>query len=126
MPEYAYQRSVQIHRKNVKTEETRQPFLAAYTSNLYEAMKRLNGTEFKVYLYLLSNKNGYSFDFSPQEVANKTGVCRDSARNAFDAMIHKSFIIPTLDGKYEFYEVANPALRLEREEQLWRKFQRFS
>lgn len=106
MATFANQRTVSIHR-SVIDKTSRKPFLMAHTDCIYEASRELDGTSFKVYIYLLSNKDGYTFDFSPTHAANILGISRDSAREAFDKLERKHFIVSRSYGHYDFYEYQN-------------------
>lgn len=102
---FANQRTVQVNRSTLNK---RNPFLLVNTDTIFEAARELDGTSFKVYLYLLSNKDGYIFDFSPQHIANVLGISRDSARLAFEKLERKNFLVSAEYGKYQFYEYQNP------------------
>ena len=55
-------------------------------------MKVLSGNAFKLYIYLLSNVNGYNFGFSPKDVAERYGCSIDTVRSAFTTLVDKGFL----------------------------------
>lgn len=105
---YENQNTIQIHR-NLPQKGTTKPFLTVDTSIIFDAMNALTGTEFKTYMYLLCNANGFYLDFSPQHIGKTTGISRDSARSAFKTMEDKGYIVERKKGSYDFYDIPRPA-----------------
>lgn len=70
---------------------------------LAEAARNLNGTELKLYLYLLSNDEGYNRDFSSQHFSSIYGCSRTATMRAFDGLIQKKYLVIE-DGIYCLYE----------------------
>ena len=70
---------------------------------LAEAARSLNGTELKLYLYLLSNDEGYMRDFSSQHFSSIYGCSRNATMRAFDGLIQKKYLVIE-DGIYCLYE----------------------
>ena len=105
MGQYPNQKRIIIHRENIeKGKGNTRPFLIAYQDNLIYAMKLLTPAEFKVYLCLLFNKEGYSLDFSPEHIHEITGVCKDTIRKALNRLEELGFLEYDGNSKYEFYE----------------------
>ena len=86
------------------SKKTNQPYLIAYQSNLEDAMKDLTASTFKVYIYLLCNKNNYSIEFSPEHISNVAGICKDSARRALNQLEQKGYLKQINEHKYIFRE----------------------
>lgn len=102
MAYYANQKTVVIQREAVDSKGGKQ-FLMVYSENLAEAARNLNGAALKLYLYFLSNTDGYHKDFSPQHFCNIYGCSRSSAARAFDELVEQNYIIQE-GSKYYFYE----------------------
>ena len=80
MAQYANQRTYIIHRINPINKGV--VYLSIAASALANASRILTPTSFKLYLYLATNKDGYSLDFSPKHFSELYGVSYDSARKA--------------------------------------------
>ena len=105
MATYPNQKHFTINRINPLTEKKQ--FLSITCENLALASRNLNGEiPFKFYLYLCSNQDGYSFDYSPQHFANVYGVSLDSARRAADKLIEAGYLVRDEKHKngFVFYE----------------------
>lgn len=108
MAMYPNQNTIQIHRNEVKDNYDKSNlYLKAYQSSLYQAMKTLSGATFKVYIYLLFNKNNYHLDFAPAHVAKEVGISTDSARDALRRLKENGYLHnrPGKNNFYDFYEV---------------------
>lgn len=101
---YANQRNFTVNRE-IPTKNTREAYLTIYCRNLIAAARDLNGNTFKLYCYIASNRNGYSFDFSPQDFINQYGVSINSARSSVQELITKGYLVETKHNFYQFYEV---------------------
>ena len=78
-------------------------FLVAYQDNISAAMKVLSHTAFKIYIYLLFQKDGYSVCYSPEYLHKAANMCKDTARKGINELIEKGYIDKTERG-YDFYE----------------------
>lgn len=78
-------------------------FLVAYQDNISAAMKTLSHTAFKIYIYLLFQKDGYSVCYSPEYLHKAANMCKDTARKGINELIEKGYIDKTERG-YDFYE----------------------
>ena len=101
---YANQRNFTVNRE-IPTKNTREAYLTIYCRNLIAAARDLNGNAFKLYCYIASNRNGYSFDFSPQDFINQYCVSINSARSSVQELITKGYLVETKHNFYQFYEV---------------------
>lgn len=107
MKSFPNQYSIVINREAVKNSSGKnRPYLIVYNDNLTTAMKKLSGTAFKVYIYLISNKDNYKLKYSPQAIANEIGIGKDSARKALKEFEAKRYIIPDREhpSSLQFYE----------------------
>ena len=100
---YANQRNFTINRE-IPTKNTHETYLTIYCRNLNAAMRDLSGVAFKLYCYLCSNKDKYSFDFSTQDFMNVSGAGSTSAREAVNTLISKGYLIETKHNCFDFYE----------------------
>lgn len=77
-------------------------------SALREAMPDLNGNEFKMWVYLGKNKDGYTFALSKVDCIRWCGFSESTYGNAFKGLVAKGYLIQRNDGSnhYDFYEVA--------------------
>lgn len=108
MAMYPNQNTIQIHRNEVKDNYDKSNlYLKAYQSSLFQAMKTLSGATFKVYIYLLFNKNNYYLDFAPAHIAQEIGISADSARDALRRLKENGYLFerPGKKNLYDFYEV---------------------
>ena len=99
-------RKVKIKKETVSQGKTR-PYLCIYEDNLQAAMKDLTNAEFKVYLMLMCNANGYEYGFSPAYIKNITGIHEDTIRKAFKTLYLKGYIkeLDMRKNMYEFNEI---------------------
>lgn len=98
------QKIIKINReKVVKGLSNGRLYLVAYQDNLLSAMKNLSHTAFKVYVYLLFQKDGYSVCYSPEYIHKAANMCKDTARKAIKELIEKGYIDENEKG-YDFYE----------------------
>lgn len=106
MAHYPNQKHFTINRINPLKEKKQ--YLSIVNENIAEASRRLSGEiPFKFYLYLCSNQDNYSFDYSPQHFANIYGVSLDSARRAPEKLIEAGYLVPSEKHKngFDFFEV---------------------
>ena len=78
-------------------------FLVAYQDNLLAAMKNLSHTAFKVYMWFLFQKDGYSVCYSPEYLHKAANMCKDTARKGMKELIEKGYVDQNERG-YDFYE----------------------
>ena len=74
---------------------------------LLKAMQELTPTNFEVWLYLASQKNNYTFAFSPAVVTEETGIKKSSLQEGIRVLIKEKYLIPRADNSniYDFYEL---------------------
>lgn len=87
------QKTITIQKTEVeKGNGKNKPYLIAYVDIIEAAARDLSNTAFKLYMYLLSNSNGYISAFSPKDVSERYGCSVDSARDAFKTLEAKGYI----------------------------------
>lgn len=98
------QKIIKINRERVdKVAGSGRNYLIAYQDNLLAASLSLSGSAFKVYVYLLFNRDQFSVAYSPEYIHKAVGICNESARRAFKELNEKGYIDKTERG-YDFYE----------------------
>ena len=101
---YANQKSITINRE-LPQKGSCKKFLTVYYDNITLASRTLSGeVAFKLYLYLLSNADKYTDEFSPQCCANEFGISVDRCRKAFHQLEEEGYIVQTDKNEYQFYE----------------------
>ena len=98
------QKVVKINREKVdKGTGSGRNYLIAYQDNISAASIALSHTGFKVYIYLLFNKDQFRIAFSPEHIHQVMGICNESARRAFKELLEKGYIEQN-DKSFSFYE----------------------
>ena len=107
MKPIANQKIVSINKETVEkgSGKKRQYFLA-YVDTIEKAAKELKGNAFKVYVYLITNQNDFTFGLSPQDISNSYGMSIDTAREGINSLIDKGFLVLNEGTKneYTFYD----------------------
>ena len=100
------QRIIRINRNIPKqTEDNTKPYMIAWSENIENASRNLStGGAFKVYMYLLSNKDNYTFGCSPQDISNKYGISLKTAKDGINQLIEQGYLVAINKNTYEFYE----------------------
>lgn len=78
------------------------------------AMQNLKNSSFKLWAYLASNQNGYSFLLSAAE-CSAWGIKSDAYHNAVKDLISKSFLVKSdeYSTQYSFYEIPKEVLQTQ-------------
>ena len=73
---------------------------------MISAMLDLKPNTFKIWLYLLSNRQSFEVIYSPALISKQIGVSINTCRNAFTELNEKGYIIENKYNKnyFEFYE----------------------
>ena len=103
MATYANQKTITINREEVNLRGDKQ-YLTVYSENVAAASRVLSNTSFKLYIYLLSNQDGYKKDFSSQHFSTLYGVSYSSVSRAIAELEKEGFLVKGDNNKYEFYE----------------------
>lgn len=97
------QKQIIINKLPYNTENT---YSINYHVALQNAMCNLNNSSYKMWSYLASNQNGYTFYLSKVDCA-KWGIKTDAYHSAVKDLIKKGYLIKVQNKKnlYKFYEV---------------------
>lgn len=73
---------------------------------MFCAMKELTPTNFLVWLYLASQKEGVTLAFSPSFVAEETGIKKSSIQEGIRVLIKNKYLVQRNEHSniYDFYE----------------------
>ena len=117
---YKCQKAIRIKKERPK-EGALDPNFSANKNDMLEAMRDLSSVAFSVYMYLLSNQEGYVFGLSKTEVVTKTGISERSYTKAVAELEEKGYLFYTKeqvsDGTetapiYNFYSRPNRMQKL--------------
>lgn len=84
---YANQKVIEIEKS-----ECTKDFLQIGNEDWMTAARILNGNAFKIYLYLASNKNGYSLALSPKSIEMSLDVPKKSYTRAIEELEENGYI----------------------------------
>lgn len=80
-------------------------FMSLSKTTLYKAIEILSHSELRLFLYLVSNKDGYAMPFSKQLIQNEIGLSKNGFYLARDGLIKKGYLyFDEVTGNYSFYE----------------------
>lgn len=101
----ANQRTVVVHRGKCDRD-----FLQIKKDTLFDAYNTLGSTCLVLYLYLVGNKDNYTFAFSPRAIHRETGMPESTCRDQFQKLITCRYLVPRREGSniYDFYERPQP------------------
>lgn len=68
-----------------------------------EAMRKLSGSAYKMYVYLCQNINGHSIFLSGKNFCKAAGLSRKSYVLAKKELIEKHYLLLREDGDFDFY-----------------------
>ena len=98
---YPNQRKVLIHREPLN----KGGFLGINNEHWMSASRDLGAHALRLYLYLASNKDGYSLALSPEAVRQAIGMPRSTYHDQFKILIEKGYLVPSHGNTYEFFEL---------------------
>jgi len=79
-------------------------FMSLNKGVLFDLLREFTHAETRLYLYLVCNKDLYSFPFSKQLVENDIGLTKNSFYRARDGLIEKGHLV-LKNNRYFFYEL---------------------
>ena len=96
------QRLVRIHKDNRQKE----PFLSINVNLLAAVYQDLKSApSFFIYIYFCCNKDNYVVEFSPAHIEKKFGFPKSTARDHFNKLIEKGYLVRKNENSnmYDFY-----------------------
>ena len=95
------QRIVQIHRSKELTD-----FLGIQNETWKAACRDLNNAyAFMLYIYLASNKNGYTKALSPKAIKQEIGMATSTYHDQFHYLCDKGYLVDRGNKRFDFYEM---------------------
>ena len=96
---YPNQRVINIHREAAKSD-----FLGIKNQNWQAAARDLGAHALMLYLYLVSNADGYNLALSPAAIRQAIAMPRSTYQDQFVKLIDRGYIVPESGNVYNFYE----------------------
>ena len=103
MARYANQWSIKIDRQKVNFKN--EQYFAVSEEEISFALESLSGNAFKLYIYLVGNRNGYILDFSTTHFCRTTNMSPNTARSARQELMDIGVLEMTGEHKYTFHSV---------------------
>lgn len=100
---------IKIHRAAM---EKGSSFIQISKENFAKAYQRMSRTPAAIalYVWLVGNKDGYGFEFSPQALLNQLGMAISTTHGAVKRLKEEGFLVQRGETSvYDFYEVAQEA-----------------
>lgn len=92
---YKCQKAFRINKARKSESNTDVRVSDIFKNDILDAAKNLNGVTFKVYMYLLSNQEGYVGGLSRADITTKLGISSKSYDNAIAELEDKKYFINT-------------------------------
>ena len=87
------QKAIRVNKKRDQEDKTDVRIDNVFKKDILEAMSNLKGATFKLYIYILSNQDGYIFGLSQKDVANRAGIPETTYRTAMKELIEKGYLV---------------------------------
>ena len=98
------QRIIHVHR-----EKANKNFIQLNKYNFTKAYRDMSNTPaaLGLYIWLVGNKDGYTFEFSPQSIENQLGMAKTSCQGAFKKLVELGYLVQRNENsnQFDFYEV---------------------
>ncbi len=97
-----HQRLVRIHKDN----KQQAPFLSISVNLLAAVYQDLKSApSFFIYIYFCCNKDNYVVEFSPTHIEKKFGFPKSTARDHFNKLVEKGYLVRKNENSnmYDFY-----------------------
>ena len=111
------QRAINIHRDTVVKKSGRN-YACIYKDNLLEACRNLKPSTFKLWVWLASNQNNYSLEYSPSYIQKVLHMSIPTAKGAFNELKEKLYLIQDDNKDYLFHFYEEPQKVEEKREVL--------
>lgn len=87
------QKAIRVTKKRNQEDKTDVRVDNVFKKDILEAMSNLKGATFKLYMYIISNQDGYIFGLSQKDVATRAGIPEATYRTAIKELIDKGYLI---------------------------------
>ena len=87
------QKAVQIKKKREAESHTDVHIADIFKQDVFEASRNLKESGFKLYMYLISNSDGYVFGLSKVDVTRCMGISDASYNRAVNELIEKGYLV---------------------------------
>lgn len=89
-------------------------YMKTQKETMFKAMKDLTPTNFLVWLYLASQADNYTFNFSPAAITRETGLKKSALQEGIRVLIAQNYLIQRPNSNiYDFYETPKTEEKLE-------------
>ena len=87
------QKAIRVNKKRDAEDKTDVRIDNIFKKDILDAMIDLKGATFKLYMYILSNQDGYIFGLSQKDVANRAGIPESTYRTSVKELVDKGYLI---------------------------------
>ena len=87
------QKAFKVNKKREPDNKTDVRISDLFKKDIFEACKNLKDTTFKVYMYLVSNQDGYVGGLSKVDVLTQTGISESSYKRALKELEEKGYLL---------------------------------
>lgn len=107
----SWQKKIVVHKVPFKKEDDKNNIYGTINREaMYKSLELLNFVEFKVYMFIATNKDGYDFKLSTKYISNKIRTDQRNVQRAMNGLLEKGFLIKNENGGFDFYEDKNLAI----------------
>lgn len=71
---------------------------------MFKASQVMNYNEFRVYMYIVTNRDGYDFNLSTKHISTETNTSKRNIQRAVNGLIEKGYIVQNENNTYSFLE----------------------
>ena len=104
MAKYANQFSIKKEEENSVRKDADHPYAKISIESIDKALEELDGYEFKLYLLLYMNQEGFEWDFSPAHLEKAYAGTRKTWTKARKGLEEKGYLRVEENGKMVFME----------------------
>lgn len=87
------QKAFKVNKKREQDSKTDVRISDLFKKDIFDACKNLKDTTFKVYMYLVSNQDGYVGGLSKVDVLAQTGISESSYKRAIKELEEKGYLL---------------------------------
>lgn len=110
---FANQRAIRVTRDKVLKNSGRK-YACIYKENIFDACYNLKPSTFKVWMFLASNQDNYTCEYSPSYLSKVINVSIPTAKSAFTELKDKNYLIQDEEHDYLYYFYERPYKKVEK------------